>query len=123
MARRGQRDGGKERFWRQALRQWQRSGLTVRAYCGDHGVSEPSFYAWRRIIAERDRQRVQRRSGRPGDGGQGDGQPVFVPVRVGPEARAALEVVLDRGRVVRVPPGFDAATLRQLLALLEEPSC
>ncbi len=31
MARRGsRRDGGKERFWRRLLRQWRRSGLTVR---------------------------------------------------------------------------------------------
>jgi hypothetical protein len=48
--------------------------------------------------------------------------PVFVPVRVVPAA--ALEVVLGDGRVVRVPAGFDAATLRQLFAVLAEtPPC
>jgi hypothetical protein len=36
----------------------------------------------------------------------------------------ALELVLSSGRVIRVPPGFDAGTLRQLLAVLEEkPAC
>jgi hypothetical protein len=35
-----------------------------------------------------------------------------------------LELVVGSGRVVRVPPGFDVATLRNLLAVLEErPSC
>jgi hypothetical protein len=35
-----------------------------------------------------------------------------------------LELVLGAGRVVRVSPGFDAATLQALLAALEEqPSC
>jgi hypothetical protein len=34
--------------------------------------------------------------------------------------QVALEVVLERGRVVRVLRGFDADTLRQLLAVLEE---
>jgi hypothetical protein len=32
----------------------------------------------------------------------------------------ALEVLLASGRRLRVAPGFDAATLRQLLAVLEE---
>jgi hypothetical protein len=35
-----------------------------------------------------------------------------------------IELVVGGGRVVRVPPGFDADTLRNLLAILEElPSC
>jgi hypothetical protein len=60
MAGGGKRDRGKERFWRQVVRQWRRSGLTVRAFCGAQGLSEPSFYAWRRIIAERERARPER---------------------------------------------------------------
>jgi hypothetical protein len=43
---------------------------------------------------------------------------VFVPVTVA--ATPVLEVVLGDGRVVRVPAGFDAATLRQLLMVLQE---
>jgi hypothetical protein len=54
-------------------------------------------------------------------------QVVFAPVRVVSDAvparSSALEVVLADGRVVRVAPGFDAATLRQLLAMLEQSSC
>ena len=66
MARLGrQRDSGKERFWRRLLRQWRRSGLTVREFCDQQAVSEPSFYAWRRTIAERDQQRCQRQTNMP----------------------------------------------------------
>jgi hypothetical protein len=36
---------------------------------------------------------------------------------------AALEVVLGHGRVLRVPAGFDAQALRELLRVLEEPPC
>ena len=51
-----------------------------------------------------------------------------MPVRVVPDEEPAhagsVEVVLADGRRVRVPPGFDPATLRQLLAVLEEvPPC
>ncbi len=54
-------------------------------------------------------------------------QPAFVPVQVvadaTPENAGALEVLLLDGRIVRVAPGFDAATLRQLLAVLEGRPC
>jgi hypothetical protein len=121
MAAAGKRNHGKERFWRRVVGQWRRSGQTVRAFCGEQGLSEPSFYAWRRIIAERDQQS---RCGRRRDGnGQDNKQPVFVPVRVAAASSGPLEVVLGQGRVVRVGSGFDAVTLRQLLAVLEGPPC
>jgi hypothetical protein len=69
----------------------------------------PSFYAWRR--------RLQQRAA---------DTPAVVPVQVvadatpAPAQGSALEVVLADGRAVRVAPGFDAATLRRLLAVLEE---
>jgi hypothetical protein len=50
-----------------------------------------------------------------------DQQPLFVPVGVVPSS--TLELVLGHDRVIRVPTGFDAATLRQLLAILEERPC
>jgi hypothetical protein len=41
-----------------------------------------------------------------------------------PAVDGTLEVVLASGRRLRVPSGFDAATLRQVLTVLEEePSC
>ena len=120
MSGRGERDRGKERFWRRMLRRWRSSGGTVREFCARHGLSEPSFYFWRRNLAARDRQATARRQS---DGHRGGGTDLFVPVRVLPTP-PVLEVVLGGGRVVRVPAGFDAATLRQLLDLLAEaPPC
>jgi hypothetical protein len=46
--------------------------------------------------------------------------PVHVVVDAVPAQASALEVVLPNGRAVRVAPGFDAATLRQLLTVLQE---
>jgi transposase len=122
MARRPTRpDTTKERFWRRLLQQWRRSGLTIREFCADHEVSEPSFYAWRRTLAQLDERSAGSARPVPSDAKP----PVFVPLRVVPEpAGMALEVVLGPGRLIRVPAGFDPATLRQLLAILEEgPSC
>jgi hypothetical protein len=119
MKRHGQRDFAKERFWRRILRLWHRSGPTsVRDFCAANGVSEPSFYAWRRLIAERDRQRQHAAHQRLLF------VPLTVPAPVAASTPAVLELVVGAGRVVRVPSGFDAAALRQLLAVLEEtPTC
>jgi hypothetical protein len=96
------------------MRLWRSSGLSVRAFCEEQGFSQPSFYAWRRMLAERDEASVP-----------------FVPVRVATEPPAssksdgsasAVELVLNDGRRVRVVPGFDGPTLKRLLALLEENS-
>lgn len=104
------RDSEKEQFWRRMVQRWRSSGLSVRAFCQNHGLSEPSFYSWRRVLAQRD--------ARP---------PAFVPVRVAAEPRTTdvdtaggLELVLGHGRVLRIGPAFDAPTLRRLLTLLEE---
>jgi transposase len=104
------RDARKEQQWRRWLQDWQASGLSVRAFCARHGLAPPSFYAWRRELQRRDAA-----------------QPAFVPVCVVGEdmpACGGVEVVLRGGRTARVGPGFDAATLRQVVALLEEgPPC
>jgi hypothetical protein len=104
------RDEEKERQWRRRIDQWRVSGLSVRAFCARHGLATASFYHWRRVL--------QRRAAK---------EPAFVPVQVladaVPDRASPLEVVLADGRTVRVAPGFDAATLRQLLAVLEGRPC
>ena len=35
-------------FWQMAVETWRSSGLSIRAFCRQEGLSEPSFYAWRR---------------------------------------------------------------------------
>src|ERR1700693_1783709 len=58
MSRGKQRDPCKEQFWRRLVARHDRSGLSVRAFCQLHDVSEPSFYAWRCTLRERDAQAV-----------------------------------------------------------------
>jgi hypothetical protein len=121
MARPEWRDRVKERFWRQVVRRWRRSGLGVRAYCAGESLSEANFYAWRRELAQRDQEAAADAAG-------------FVPIHVRPDviptasvpditpaAPAAIDVLLTNGRALRVSTGFDATMLRQLLAVAEEP--
>src|SRR5947209_6464444 len=111
MAQGKSRDPRTEQQWRRWIQQWQHSGLSVRDFCARHDLAEPSFYSWRRELQRREAAAVP-----------------FVPVRVvrdeEPVAAGSIEVVLSGGRHLRVAPGFDPATLRQLLAVLEEvPPC
>jgi transposase-like protein len=103
-----------EQRWLDLVRRWQCSGQSVRAFCRRQRLSAPSFYLWRRRLRQRGRL-----------GPPDAAPPAFVKLTVAaaPAARPALELVLAGGRVLRVPPGFDAASLRQLLRLLEEPPC
>ena len=123
------RDPVKEQYWRRLLRRWQRSGQTGRDFCTAHGLSEPSFYAWRREIARRDEEESEptQRATRPAVPRPSARTPVptFVQLTLDPGAvaPACLEVVLANGRRVRVLPGFDAELLRQLLRVVEEPAC
>jgi hypothetical protein len=110
------RDLHKERFWRQMLGRWRKSGLAAHAFCRQHGLSVANLYAWRRTLAARDAETV-----------------TFAPVRVLPEeslsnsppaGSAAFELVLANQRVLRIGCDFDAATLQRLLRVLEAlPPC
>lgn len=111
---RGHFDKSKERFWRRMLRQWQRSGMSVRAFCRTHELAEPSFYFWRSNLAERDRQRTEPAAEATG---------LFAPVRLVDHASSPLEVLCRSGQVVRVNAAFDPAVLRAVVAALEEPTC
>ena len=99
-----------ERFWRETLAAWEKSGKSVRAFCASRGLSQASFYGWRRTLRERDRQRPLE-----------ERLPRLVPLRVVPGA--VLEVVLPTGLVVRVPDGAEPAAVATLVAALRTAPC
>jgi hypothetical protein len=138
MAKPERRDRGKEKYWRRLLGQWRRSGLSGREFCAEQGLSEASFYAWRREIARRDQEAAATTAAattaaattaaaRPQQS-QAAQLPAFVKVMVAADADASsavsvIEVVVREGRLLRVRPGFDADLFRQLVRLLEDPAC
>ncbi len=90
--------------WVDLIGRQERSGKAVNVFCREHGVSEPSFYSWRKRLKASDPVR-------------------FALVDAsGPGARdgAPIELLLSTGDRLRVLPGADAATLRTLLSVLRE---
>ena len=123
-----------QRQWEGIVRQWQKSGQAVRAFCRAEGLRESAFYFWRREMARRKGQRKEQckeqkkqlaKKGKP----VSVEKPSFLPVHVvassvGSEAaRGGVEIVLAQGRVVRVAPGFDRQTLADVLSILEPRPC
>jgi hypothetical protein len=101
------RDERKEQQWRRWIQQWRRSGLSVRAFCAQHGLTQASFYLWRRELQRRDAAAVS-----------------FVPVEIAAaeasEPATGIEILLAGKRRIRVEPGFDVLTLQRVVAVLEE---
>jgi hypothetical protein len=100
-------DLGRESYWRIVIGRWRRSGQSVRTFCRAEGISEPSFYGWRRRLEPADQPK-----------------PAFLPVHLvanqaDQPATQAIEVVLVNGRTLRVSPGFDLHTLMTLVEILE----
>lgn len=60
MAKQQRRDLNREAFWRGVMKRFGKSGLTARAFCAGEQLSEPSFYAWRRMLPQRDAERAAR---------------------------------------------------------------
>jgi hypothetical protein len=127
------RSKSKERFWRGHLVRQARSERTVRDYCAQAGISEPSFYAWRSALARRDSETGRVVASTPATGRRppvgtrrSAGRPRFLPITIGASLAASVtshvELVLPSGLLVRVP-AQDAAVLQAVLELLEPRSC
>jgi transposase-like protein len=108
------RDPKREQFWRDTVAAYQKSGLSVRAFCVARDLSEASFYGWRRTLRDRDRQH-------PAAPSQAVRPLSLVPLRVVPQS--VLEVVLTTGLVVRVPAGAETAAVAALVSALRTASC
>lgn len=98
-----ERTATKNDQWRERIVEQERSGLTVKQFCKERGVTECSFYAWRKRLRKKE------------------------PVRFALVERAALresvaegcvELVLASGERLRIGSGVDGTTLRTVLEVL-----
>jgi transposase len=90
--------------WAERIAAQQRSGVSVKQFCKEEGLTEYSFYAWRKRL-------------------QQTGPVRFALVARSPRRQehapeAALELVLVTGERLRISAGVDGATLRTVLDVL-----
>jgi hypothetical protein len=98
--------------WRSIVEQAAISSVPIRQFCQAQQVDEQQYYYWRRILAQE-------------EGGKSVAAPASRFVLVRPEAvpvpdsaDVALELVLERGWLLRIPRGVDETTLRCVLSAL-----
>jgi hypothetical protein len=103
------RDKGKERRWRQLLRERRTSGQSVAAFCRARRIPQHQFYWWQRQLRQHDRLRAS-------DGDRAT--EAFVAVHV-PFHSPGIEIVHPGGCVVRVNSAVDTASLRRVLDALQ----
>jgi len=89
--------------WADRIAAQQRSGNSVKQFCKEQGLTECSFYAWRKRLQKREAVRFAL---------------VDRGARQEPATEAALELVMVTGERLRIGAGVDAATLRTVLEVL-----
>ena len=111
-------DVEKARFWRTAIREAARSGVSIREFCRRRKLKECQFYWWQHRLSMTRRTAAKGRPQRP------RGQASFALVSQEPGANdAGIELVLAGGRRLRIARGVDEATLRAVLAAVEPEGC
>jgi hypothetical protein len=126
--------------WARLVDEWRRSGLSLPQFCRQHDIKKGTMSGWvdkpklQRVL-ENARQRNLDKPVVPAPihpPTTAKPAPAFVPVRlrqlitpptIEPVPRSAIEVVVGAGRRVIVEKGFDAETLRRVVAALESGSC
>ncbi|MCC6848334.1 MAG: IS66 family insertion sequence element accessory protein TnpB [Deltaproteobacteria bacterium] len=98
--------------WAARVARWERSGLTRAAFAARERVNPRTLSFWKWKL----------RSAAPTATAGAPAQAVtFVELVGATPSPPALEVVLPAGYRIGVASGFDAATLRTLLTVLEAP--
>jgi hypothetical protein len=104
--------------WRRLVEGWRDSGLTQSQYCARHRISVASLRRWRDVFDRESEVGAGAASARA------DGAIRLLPVEVREPALAAgggtpLALVIGERLRVEIAPGFDAPTLRRLVAVLQ----
>lgn len=86
-------------YWIKLIAEQEASGQTARPFCRERGITEPSFYYWRKRLRENGAVRFALLETRPARA----------------DIASALELVLASGERLRIGNGVDAATLRLVL--------
>jgi len=112
----------KQQRWLKLHERWAKSRLCVRDFCERHGLTEASFYFWRRVLLRRGL--LVEPTANTTAPSAATVATAFVQLAVAPPTPtatgSAIDIVLGNQRRLRVRPGFDADTLCQLVRLLEE---
>lgn len=100
-----------QQFWQMVLETFKTSGLSVRNFCKQEGLSEPTFYAWRKKLIKND----ELKNDSPKDNKDSS---AFIKVSMPQNNSTSLELVLSSGNTLRIGSGADSQTLSNVITAL-----
>ena len=112
MSKEQKSDSDQQLFWQMVLETFKSSGLSVRQFCQKEGLSEASFYTWRKKLTKSD--------GLAEDQQKDVNSSAFIEVAMSKNKPIALELVFTSGNTLRISTGADSKTLVNVLSALCE---
>ncbi|MEX1223279.1 MAG: hypothetical protein WEA31_01915 [Pirellulales bacterium] len=113
------KNGETENRWREILERQAGSQLSIRGFCAAEGISEPSFYAWRKRLATRNSNaRRARRNVSPAEEAS-DNARLFIPLQL-LDTAATLEILHPLGYRIQVTGDVNPIALRHVIETLDE---
>ena len=111
----------REEAWREIFRGQAGSGLSHTDFCREHSIPTNTYFWYRRRL---EWTKTETARGPTVPPAKPSTPSTLVPVRISATSKpsptsGAIEVVLARGRCLRVSRGFDRQTFLDLLRLLE----
>jgi len=99
----------RRKFWQMAIETWQDSGMSISKFCRAEGLSEGTFYNWRKKL----------NGGRSHPDKQTARNPAaFVEVAMPKSNHAVLELLLSSGNTLRISSTADSKTLSDVISVL-----
>ena len=93
----------KPEYWRKLIAEQEGGEQRVRPFCRERGITEPSFYYWRKRLRKRETVQFALLETKPTDTGS---------------VTSTFELVLTSGERLRIGNEVDAATLRMVLEVV-----
>lgn len=105
-------DNEQQQFWQMVIDTWQSSDLSVRQFCRQEGLSEPSFYSWRKKLTKCD----EPEDSVPKEPASSD----FIAVSLPETHSAGLELILSSGNTLRIGSSVGSKALTRTISVLQE---
>lgn len=99
----------RRQFWQMVIETWRDSGMSVSKFCKAEGLTEGTFYNWRKKLTDGQSQSNKQAVKNPS---------AFIRVAMPKSNHALLELVLSSGNTLRISSGADNKTLSDVLSVL-----
>jgi hypothetical protein len=104
-------DTDQRQFWQMVLETFKSSGLSVRKFCQQEGLTEASFYSWRKRLSAPQKS----------DPGKEPPQPdSFIQVSMPSAKSVVLELILASGHKLHISSDIDPAFLTGVLSAMKQ---